>query len=232
MSRSKALFVHHSVGRYIITRGGLRQRLRDAASGRGVEIDLWDHDYNKFGLTDGAGNKLGRSFPVPGDNTDPDGLLELFRQANQGAPFADELDSFDLVLTKSCYPNNAIKSDADVARLQDLYGRLFDELAKRAGTQHVLLTSPPLTPWRTDRAQAARARTVASWLSNLATPNNVLVVDIFSALAEQGQHTDQGMLRRDYRPLLPIDSHPNANGCNAAAALVSDAVSNLVLGKK
>src|SRR5689334_14146151 len=101
MGRLKALFVHHSVGRYIIARGGLRQRLSESASGRGLEIDLWDHDYNKFGLSDGAGNRLGRGFPIPGDNTDPDGLLELFRQANQGAPFATELHSFDLVLTKS-----------------------------------------------------------------------------------------------------------------------------------
>ena len=41
---------------------------------------FWDHDYNYPGLTDPTGKAAGYHYNVPGDNTDPDGLLRIFSQ--------------------------------------------------------------------------------------------------------------------------------------------------------
>ena len=212
----RILFVHHSVGRYIIQQGRLRELLcAFRVDGRSVE--LWDHDYNKFGLSDGEGNRLGRSFPVPNDNTDPDGLRELFRAAQSDPQLETALAPYQVVMAKSCYPNNAIKSDAQLASLQETYRDLFSEWQSRGSQSFVLLTSPPLVPLRTTRAQAARAIRIADWLVSTERPSNCTVFDLFGMLAD-----GRGMLKREYRRRLPIDAHPNEAACIVAAEALSE----------
>ena len=110
-----ALFIHHSVGGQIIAQGGLRQKLSQAMS----SLELWDHHYNEVGLCDGGGSSLGTSFPIPGDNTDPGGLLAILAGIEGGEPWAARARTFDVLILKSCFPNNAIRTGAAAQSLKE-----------------------------------------------------------------------------------------------------------------
>lgn len=207
----RALFIHHSVGRYLIRDGSLRRRLSRRPPG-GAPIALWDHDYNRRGLCDGSGRPLGRSFPLPDDDTDPPALLNLFGGGGSAAEAARrQALEFEVVAMKSCYPNSAIGSDAELARDEDVYRRLLAALAELPHNEFLLLTSPPLISLRTNREQSQRARQLSSWLAHDAElPANVAVFDLFDRLATPaaaGAHGNR--LRRRYRRRLPVDAHPN-----------------------
>lgn len=68
------LFIHHSTGHNLIVQGKVREQLTAAG------YAFWDHDYNPTGLTRPDGTRTGYSYNIPRDNTDPDGLAELFSQ--------------------------------------------------------------------------------------------------------------------------------------------------------
>ena len=214
----RILFVHHSVGRLILSRGGLRQQL----AARIPSSQLWDHDYNKFGLSDGSARSQGRSFPIPDDNTDPDGLVELLRRAGTGHDLAEEFCSFDIVVLKSCYPNNAIASDEAEKRLRITY-RLLLEAAVGLPIQVVLATSPPLAPERTNKEERERAVRTAEWLTRSWRGPNARVADIFSAISFPDGPFKGGLAWTARRP-WPMDSHPGHRGCAQAAAVVVDAL--------
>lgn len=242
----RGLFLHHSVGQQLLVEGRLRDRLAQADQvpdpilgdppAAGPVLDLWDHDYNAIGFSDGLGNRLGRNLPVPGDDTDPPGLLRLFRGPDAGSAWVpgrgsfsddadparvhDQLREFDLILMKSCFPNNAIADETALAAVQAVYDQLFDVLGGWAGTSFVLLTSPPLTPRHTAADQAERAVRLARWLSGCAKPANVEVFDLFGVLAEE-DGPQRGMLRRAYRRWR-TDSHPNRRGSAAGAQALAD----------
>jgi hypothetical protein len=42
---TRCLFIHHSVGRNLVSDGGLRAEL----AGVMPDLELWDHDYNRIG---------------------------------------------------------------------------------------------------------------------------------------------------------------------------------------
>ena len=216
----RILFLHHSVGRYLLRDGTVRMRL--AAASR--DVALWDHDYNKVGLIGPDGRPTGRAFPLPGDNTDPDGFVRLFVGEDAEASAArDEVLGFDVVAMKSCYPNAAIKSDAQLDSIMATYATLIGALGTRGDTQFVLATSPPLTPMRTSPEQARRARTLASWLAGTKAgidAPNVAVFDLFDRLADPDDHR----LRPAYRRRLPIDSHPNVAAGEAIGQAFADAL--------
>jgi hypothetical protein len=222
----RILFVHHSVGRYLMRDGELRRRVsRTQVIGRPVA--LWDHDYNRRGLSDGEGNRLGRAFPLPDDDTDPLALLNLFLSEDSAARLARrQLLEFEVVTMKSCYPNSAIGSDAELARNRDTYFRLLAALAELPRNQFLLLTSPPLAPLRTGRKQSGRARQLASWLAHdVELPDNVAVFDLFDRLAtpeRAGAHGNR--LRRQYRRRLPVDSHPNVRAGEEVARPLAEAM--------
>jgi hypothetical protein len=230
----RILFIHHSVGRYLIRDGALRQRLAAIAAAGSPLLELWDHDYNKRGLTDGSGRSLGRAFPLPDDSTDPPALLKLFESEDSAARLArEQVLDFDLVAMKSCYPNSGIDSDAELARNQDIYRRLLESLAVLPRNQFLLLTSPPLVPLRSHRAEGRRARRLAIWLSEeVELPPNVSVFDLFDRLAApDGPRADR--LRRRYRRRLPIDAHPNVRaGEEVAPALVESFVRSAARARK
>lgn len=205
------LFIHHSVGRYLIRDGGLRDLLAAQTRLPGVTVELWDHDYNKLGLTDGQGHQLETAFPLPGDDTDPSALARLFAGGDAEAAAArGKMLEFDLIAMKSCYPNSAIRSDADMDALKMVYAGLLGSLSALPGYRFLLLTSPPLAPLRTKGDDGHRARNVADWLVAEADGiPNVRVFDLFDRLAagRADRHADR--LARPYRRLLPVDSHPN-----------------------
>jgi hypothetical protein len=217
----KALFVHHSVGGQLLQAGRLRDLLAEQARRGGPTVQLWDHDYNRIGLSDADGRRLDRSFPVPDDNTDPSGLVKLAAADGGAAPYLAELLGFDVVLMKSCFPNSGIRSDQAFDALQGSYRQLFEAVAGWT-TSAVLLTSPPLTPFHTDAEQAARAIRMARWLADVDKPANLHVFDLFGVLAEpSGRHA--GMLRKAYRRRFRMpDSHPNDAGAQAGARALAD----------
>jgi len=212
---ARAVFVHHSVGRYMIQHGDMRKALR------AIDVGLWDTDYNKFG----AHNELGVQVPapeVPDDNTDPDGLLRIFTQGSENDKrFIAWLQDFDVVALKSCYPASNIASDADLVARKELY-RALSQAVSRALPAAVLLTPPPLAPLRTNAANAARACDLASSLTNqLKLPLNVTVFDLHGLLARIDAGGD-GTLARPYRRWLPVDSHPNSVGARVAGSKLAE----------
>ncbi|HWC49504.1 MAG TPA: hypothetical protein VG448_11530 [Solirubrobacterales bacterium] len=230
----RILFIHHSVGRYLIRDGAIRERLAAIAAGGPPLLELWDHDYNKRGLSDGSGRSLGRAFPLPDDDTDPRALLKLFTSEDPDVRSArEQVLDFDLIAMKSCYPNSAIGSDVEMARDQEVYRRLLGSLAALPRNQFLLLTSPPLVPLRSRRAEGRRARYLAHWLSKeVELPPNVAVFDLFNRLAApDGPHADR--LRRRYRRRLPIDAHPNVRaGEEVAPDLVESFVRSAARARK
>ena len=212
------LFIHHSVGRQIIREGGLRQKLAAIVPG----LELWDHDYNKPGLSDGSGSPVGTSLPIPGDNTDPDGLLTILRGIAAGKPWAAGAGVFDLLMLKSCFPNSGIRSDADAAALKEIYQEMR-EIALGLPQAVILLSSPPLALESTRPGQAARAADVATWLGSAWTGPRLAYVNIFDTLTYRSGPA-RGTLRFGYRTRRPRDSHLGAAGAEAAASAIVPAV--------
>ena len=77
---TKIIFLHHSTGRLLLLLGRVRNLLKTKNEEVGINYELWDHDYNRMGLTGPTGKRLNVSFEIPQDNTDPDGLDVLFAQ--------------------------------------------------------------------------------------------------------------------------------------------------------
>ena len=215
-----ALFIHHSVGRYIIQHGGLREKLVAAS----VPIRLWDHDYNKIGLSNDSGDRLGHAFPVPGDNTDPPGLLNLLRTANQ--TIFTELPQLNLLILKSCYPNNRLSSDEALETAQATYVSML-EAADKLPLRVLLVATPPLAPERTSREESARAAALSLWLADKWRSPSVAYADIFSTLAgSRGRW--KGSLSWQARRPVPFDSHPGNRGCELAAEVIVRAAHELL----
>jgi hypothetical protein len=212
------LFIHHSVGRQIIEQGQLRQRL----SARAPSLELWDHDYNERGLSDGAGLPTGTSFPIPGDNTDPEGLLAILSGIEAREPWAEHARSFDVLMLKSCFPNNAIHSDAAARSLKGVYQRM--RLVARALPQSVLLlSSPPLVLESTQPGETARAADIAAWLGSYWSGPRLSYTDIFDTLTYHSGPA-RGTLRLGYRRMRPRDSHLAVAGAEAATLAIVRAV--------
>src|SRR5215210_4265135 len=96
----RIIFLHHSTGRNLIRQGGVRDIVARRNERDGTSYEFWDHDYNKVGLTGPTGEKTGISFDIPDDNTDPDGLEELFSQPvhDAGDNALSQLLSFDDII--------------------------------------------------------------------------------------------------------------------------------------
>jgi len=209
-----ALFIHHSVGRQIIREGGLRQKLYTGSPA----LELWDHDYNELGLSDGAGSPLGTSFPVPGDNTDPDGLLTILRGIEAGESWAERATTCDVLILKSCFPNNKISSDAAATSLKGIYQEMRD-LAVALPQAVLLVSSPPLVFEATRPDQAAWADDIATWLGSHWTGGRLGYANIFETLTYRSGPA-RGTLRLRYRVKRPRDSHLAVAGAEAAARTI------------
>ena len=200
------LFLHHSVGRYLIQRGDMRAILKESG------IAFWDHDYNHIGLTRPDGESAGYSYLIPDDNTDPDGLERLFTQRVYDRPWnaLSGLMQHDVILFKSCFPASRIASEDQLEAYKDHYLIIRDFADQHPEKLFIALTMPPLNPAATDLETAARARAFASWLASdeyLAGHPNLQTFDLFDALAEEDpSRQDFNMLRQEDR--AGEDSHP------------------------
>lgn len=211
--QTRAVFVHHSVGRQLIDSASIRSALLDEG------IELTDVDYNKIGARGPAGTPLSAP-PVPEDDTDIGAYVSLLTGDEQDG-FLQWLRTFDIVVLKSCYPNSNIKSsDAEVRRRKEIETIVSHSAVLFRSA--VWVTPPPLTRFRTTNSSAARAHAVAQWTVEMPRSPNVAVFNLHAELSEVdgGQ---RGMLREDFRR-LPLDSHPNRLGAARAGASLAKAI--------
>lgn len=205
----KILFIHRSVGHHLIEQGSLRQLM--AAKG----FDFDDYDNNDGILTQANDHTSADSLSVPGGNTNPENLDQLFKE------WPSALDTYDLIAIKSCYPNSHIKSEAELGRIKNTYSSIVESFSKHS-KKLLIITSPPLRPLFTNKNEASLASVLADWLATL-NSDLVTVFDFHRLLSEPtGRH--KGMLRREYRRLMPFDNHPNRKAHIEIAPLLLETV--------
>lgn len=203
------LFIHHSTGHNLIEQGNVRERFTEAG------YAFWDHDYNPTGLTRPDGSRAGYSYSIPRDNTDPDGLAELFSQQAYRWPinaFSGALQH-DVIVFKSCFPVSNIASQEQLEIYQSYYLGIRDVVDQHPEHLFIAMTPPPLVPESTTPENAARARAFADWLTSdeyVSGHANLYTLNFFDLLGEGDPASpDHNMLRAAYRPEAEGDSHPN-----------------------
>lgn len=191
---NKVLFIHRSVGHNLIKQGNLRELLE----AKGIALD--DYDNNSGILTQDDANILNNTITIPGNNTNPDNLEKFFSE------WPDILNSYDLIMIKSCYPNSHIRNESQLSQVMGHYSSIlksFNYHKKRL----LILTTPPLRPLLTNRKEAHLSSELADWLV-LESSADIKIFDLHRLLAEtDGRHV--GMLKQDFRRLIPFDNHPN-----------------------
>lgn len=220
-SFNNVVFLHQSVGKGIINGGHLRDLLKDKG------YQFWDQGYRDKGLRDPDGKHLGFTYDIPNDNTDPDGLYNIFSQDALDMPVngLSQLLQHDIIMLKSCYPISDIRDEAQFKKYQAYYLGMRDTFDKHPDKLFILLTQPPLNPAATDAETAKRARALANWLKSeeyVGGHPNLAVFDLFDIWAVSDQtHPDANMLREEYQR-EGDDSHPNDVGNEAAAKPLAD----------
>lgn len=217
---TNVIFLHHSTGRNLIRQGGVRERLTAAG------FQFWDHDYNYEGLIRPDGTRTGYSYGIPDDNTDPDGLAQLFSQRFCPWPVNafSGLMQHEVIAFKSCFPVSRITSDEQLAQYKTYYHQIREVMDRHPNRIFIVVTPPPLNPATTDAETAARARAFANWLKSdefMAGHPNVFTFDFFDLLAEGDPAApDFNMLQVAYRE--GEDSHPNQLANQAIGPLFAD----------
>ena len=121
---TRIIFLHHSCGENLIEQGDVREGLSQ------LGYEFFDHGYNDDGLRLADGSNSGMNFDVPGDNTDPDGLAEIFNQPLNDPPdnTFSYLMQYDVILFKSCYPTSNIESDEQLGEYQAYYRSIRERM--------------------------------------------------------------------------------------------------------
>jgi len=211
------VFLHHSVGNNLIEQGGVRELFTQAG------YSFYDQGYNDWGMRGPDGKDAGFLYPVPNDNTDPDGLLVIFQQEAQAQPVntLSGLLQHEVIIVKSCYPNSNIGDAAKLQALKEMYLQMRATMQAHPEKLFVVLTTPPLNPAETNAENAQRARAMSAWLTSpefSGDSANIAVFDFYSLLAEADPAApDANMLKAGYRD--GSDSHPNAAANRAIAPL-------------
>ncbi len=198
----RIIWLHHSVGQGLIDQGSVREGLT------ALGYEFYDHGYNGDGLRLADGSYSGRNFDVPGDNTDPDGLAEIFRQPLHDPPdnTFSHLMQYDVIIIKSCFPTSNIGSGEQLAEYQGYYLAMRARMAQYPDKLFVVVTQPPQVPGSSDPDEARRARALADWLNSgqfLGGQPNIVTFDFFGHLAGE-----DNFLRPEYR-YDDYDAHPN-----------------------
>jgi hypothetical protein len=219
---TNVIFLHHSTGHNLIEQGGIRERFSEAG------FDFWDHGYNAQGLRRPDGSYTGYSYRVPRDNTDPDGLAEIFAQRVYPLPLnvLSGLLQHEVIAFKSCFPVSHVSSNEQLEQYKSYYLHMRDVMDNRPDHVFIVMSPPPLNPAATGSEAANRARGFADWLKSdeyLSGHPNVFTFDFFSHLAEdEAAAPDHNMLRVEYRE--GQDSHPNQEANKVVGPLFVDFV--------
>lgn len=201
------LFIHRSVGKNLLKDGRLREEILSAASKANIPVKV-DNIDNNFDKT------------IPGVDTKPTDYLEYFSHASVPA---------DLVVIKSCYPNNAIKSDLALEKLKDTYTQLVAEFVKHSPGKLLIITTPALRPIATNKHGATRARELANWLMKQDFGDRVSVFDFYNLLAESHDLKDKNMLQTQFRRLAPWDNHPNKRASLFVAPILASKIVKILI---
>jgi len=218
---TRIIFLHHSCGENLINEGGVREGL----TGRGYEF--YDHGYNDEGLRDADGSYTGTNFDVPGDNTDPDGIAEIFRQPLHDPPdnTFSHLMQYDVIAFKSCYPTSNIGDDEQLDEYKGYYLTVRDRMDEYPDKLFIVVTQPPQVPGNSDRDEARRARALADWFKSdefLSGRPNVFTFDFFGLLAGP-----DNFLKPEYR-YDDYDGHPNERANREIGPLFVDFVDEAI----
>ena len=220
------LFIHHSVGNNLIIQGNVREKFTQAG------FNLWDHDYNSYGLTDPQGKATGYSYNFPNDNTDPDGYARVFSQKIYGIPLntLSAIMQHEVIIIKSCFPANDIVSDDQLMQYKNDYLKIRAFANRHPKKLFIIVTIPPLNPAQTNSQIALRSRSLANWLQSdefLQNTANVFTFDLFNYLAESNPEApDYNMLRQEYRQ--GEDSHPNLLANQTISDVFLDFIVNVI----
>ncbi len=223
----RIIFLHHSTGHNLIEEGGVRELFTN------LGYEFYDHGYNDDGLRLADGTWTGENYDIPGDNTDPDGIAELFSQPLNDPPdnAFSLLMQYDVIMFKSCFPTSNIESDEHLNELKGYYLTVRDRVDQYPDKLFIVVTQPPQVPRSTDQDETTRARALANWLASdeyLGGRANLVTFDFFDYLAG-----DDNMLRQEYR-YNNRDAHPNELANQTIAPLfvefTDQAIQNFVPG--
>jgi len=211
-TKNKLFFLHHSVGEGLVTTGNMRAIVISYNNINGTNYAFWDHGYNSDGLRNPDGHFTGTSFPVPDDNTDPDGLYYLFTSSNADAVSArNQMLEYDVISFKSCYTVSNIPDDNTLNQYKNWYLEMRNFFDQHPEKIFVVMSPPPLHRLNTNSIAAANARNFANWLKSsdyIGGRTNVVCFDLFNYLAGY-----DNMLNYAYeRTHEDADSHPNTLG--------------------
>ncbi len=208
----RLFFLHHSTGRYLLEEGNARAVLEEININKSPSFTFWDHDYNYIGLSNNDGNLLSYSYSIPNDNTDPDGLHELWTTNNSARDSI--MSRYDIIAFKSCYPASDIESEAMLEQYKVWYLDMRDFFDQHPEKIFIVMSQPPRHRMATNTDNADRARAFATWLGTdeyLAGHHNISYFNFFDLLAQpdDGSST-RNMLRYEYeKSHYSSDSHPN-----------------------
>lgn len=204
------LFIHRSVGRNLITDGDLRTQLHHY-----YNFSDYDQNYDTLTLSDKSQKQC--EFNFPEDDTKPKSYAKIFSiNANEEeAAIRDFILKHDIIAIKSCYANSNIKSAKELEDTKQSYKSIANFFNNHSNKRLIILTSPPLSPIMTNAKNAERARSLSNWLASTDLSKNVSVFNFFDLLAD----SDSNRLKREYRRLMPFDSHPNSRASAEVASL-------------
>ena len=214
------LFIHRSVGRNLINDGEMYRLVREI----GQPFILSDFDQNTGLLQSDSVPPKQTGWHFPNNDTKPASYAALFSEErfNDKDPLLRAILAYDIIAIKSCSPNSNIHTETELRALQQLYQRITAFFARQHSKRLIVLTSPPLMPLMTTKANAARARMLTDWLTHITFAPNIFVFDLFNELAVPAGQQQANTLRRGYRRFIPFDSHPNASANRAVAPKVVD----------
>ena len=207
---SNLFFLHHSTGDGLITGGDMRGVIANYNAAHSASFAFWDHGYNGDGLRDPAGNVLGVSYDIPGDNTNPDGLYYLWTSTDDEASACRNtiLANHQVIAFKSCFPASDIPDTDTLNQYKAWYLAMRDVFGQYPDHLFVVMSTPPLHRLATTATQAGNARQFANWLKSseyLANHANIVCFDLFDYLAGA-----DNMLKYEYEGSHEgSDSHPN-----------------------
>jgi len=219
----------------LLNQGQVREEIYKLSS----NIDFWDHNYNlgtvlpnivarikilhRTGLSDPNGEITGIDYNINLNNNNPSDYERIFTSPDEDETRRKILQ-FDVIIFKKCFPTSQIESDTKLDQFKNSYLKIREFVDHNPDKLFIIMTQPPLRSEVTDPNNASRARNLSEWLRSseyIGDRSNLRVFDFFDLLADK-EGDNKNMLRKEYAPLLTIDSHPNRHANKTIAPIFAD----------
>ncbi|MDQ7787348.1 MAG: Ig-like domain-containing protein [Thermodesulfovibrionales bacterium] len=230
-------FLHHSTGDGLVVEGNMRSVIASYNSSHGTEFVFWDHGYSWDGLRNPSGEFTGTNYDIPGDNTNPDGLYNLWTSVETEYVNARNqiLNNHQVIAFKSCFPASQIPDAATLAQYQTWYLGMRDFFDTHTDRLFIVMSTPPLHHLATNATEASNARAFADWLCSdayLSGHPNVRCFNLFDYLANHNDGSaTANMLRYEYEGShSDSDSHPNAFANQTVGPVFANFLCDAALG--